>query len=139
AVSKASKEFLLKEGRVPSTRELANLLSMTEEAVKLALQIPWSISLDVKKATSKVDHPLYDTVASETPNPEEELLQKEEQRELMSLLHSHEIGPRSAKVIMLYYGLDQREPMTLEKIGAELGITRERVRQIRESTLVKLR
>src|SRR5690606_15773101 len=111
-----------------------------EEAVKLALQIPWSISLDVKKATSKVDHPLYDTVASETPNPEEDLLRKEEQRELTSALEAlHEIGPRSAKIITLYYGLGQAEPMTLDEIGACLGITRERVRQIRNRTLMKLR
>jgi RNA polymerase primary sigma factor len=47
---------------------------------------------------------------------------------------------REARVIRLYYGLeDARDPMTLEEIGSLLGITRERVRQIKEKALARLR
>ena len=44
-----------------------------------------------------------------------------------------------AKILRLYFGLDSPEPMTLEEIGAQLGITRERVRQIKEKALSRLR
>ena len=46
---------------------------------------------------------------------------------------------REAKILRLYFGLDGREPMTLEEIGTLLGITRERVRQIKEKALSRLR
>ena len=46
---------------------------------------------------------------------------------------------REAKILRLYFGLDDQEPMTLEEIGTLLGITRERVRQIKEKALLRLR
>ena len=46
---------------------------------------------------------------------------------------------REAKILRLYFGLDSPEPMTLEEIGALLGITRERFRQIKEKALSRLR
>jgi RNA polymerase primary sigma factor len=46
---------------------------------------------------------------------------------------------REAKILRLYFGLDSQEPMTLEEIGSMLGITRERVRQIKEKALARLR
>ena len=46
---------------------------------------------------------------------------------------------REGKVLRLYFGLDGQDPMTLEEIGSLLGITRERVRQIKEKALVRLR
>ena len=46
---------------------------------------------------------------------------------------------REAKILRLYFGLDGKEPMTLEEIGSLLGITRERVRQIKEKALSRLR
>jgi RNA polymerase primary sigma factor len=46
---------------------------------------------------------------------------------------------REAKILRLYFGLDGSEAMTLEEIGALLGITRERVRQIKEKALARLR
>jgi len=46
---------------------------------------------------------------------------------------------REAKILRLYFGLDDQEPTTLEEIGSLLGITRERVRQIKEKALLRLR
>ena len=46
---------------------------------------------------------------------------------------------REAKILRLYFGLDDQDPMTLEEIGSLMGITRERVRQIKQKALVRLR
>ena len=46
---------------------------------------------------------------------------------------------REAKILRLYFGLDDQDPMTLEEIGALMGITRERVRQIKQKALIRLR
>ena len=46
---------------------------------------------------------------------------------------------REAKILRLYFGLEGQDPMTLEEIGSQLGITRERVRQIKEKALARLR
>ena len=46
---------------------------------------------------------------------------------------------REAKILRLYFGLDDQQPMTLEEIGALMGITRERVRQIKQKALIRLR
>ena len=51
----------------------------------------------------------------------------------------HSLKEREAKILRLYFGIDGSEPMTLEEIGALLGITRERVRQIKEKALSRLR
>ena len=51
----------------------------------------------------------------------------------------HALKEREAKILRLYFGLDDQQPMTLEEIGKILGITRERVRQIKEKAIIRLR
>ena len=62
----------------------------------------------------------------------------EEDPESIEEALSH-LKERESKILRLYFGLDGSEPMTLEEIGALLGITRERVRQIKEKALSRLR
>ncbi len=68
--------------------------------------------------------------------PEDALVADEEQTKVLGLLN--EIEPREADVLRSHYGLDGRRPMTLKQIGKELGLTRERIRQIQRSALTKL-
>ena len=62
-----------------------------------------------------------------------ESLKKEIERALMTL------SPREAEIIRLYYGINIKEPFTLEEIGDQLGLTRERVRQIKERAIRRLK
>jgi RNA polymerase primary sigma factor len=71
-----------------------------------------------------------------TGRPEDPLVEDEEKAKAVRLLD--EIDPREAKVLRLHYGLDGRQPMTLKEIGKKLGLTRERIRQIRRDALLKL-
>ena len=68
--------------------------------------------------------------------PEDALVADEEQAKALRLLN--EIEPREADVLRLHYGLDGNKPMTLREIGKKLGLTRERIRQIRRDALTKL-
>jgi RNA polymerase primary sigma factor len=70
----------------------------------------------------------------------EEMTDSRLQREFIDKLFQRHLTPRERKILSLYYGLEEgSEALTLEKIGALLGVTRERIRQIRERAFEKLR
>jgi RNA polymerase primary sigma factor len=71
------------------------------------------------------------------PTPDEETFDKALTQSIQEALAG--LKEREAKILKLYFGLDGSEPMTLEQIGAVLNITRERVRQIKEKALSRLR
>ncbi|MFU8829993.1 MAG: sigma-70 family RNA polymerase sigma factor, partial [Phycisphaerales bacterium] len=71
-----------------------------------------------------------------TETPEGEMLRRDEMQTVLKLLDA--IDEREARVLRLRFGLDGKEPLTLKQIGAEIGLTRERVRQIEVEALRKL-
>ena len=71
------------------------------------------------------------------PGPDEELYTQALQSSIDEALNT--LNEREAKVLRLYFGLGDTEPLTLEQIGERFGITRERVRQIKERALARLR
>ena len=84
------------------------------------------------------DSSLYDVLRSgESPSPDEDLmtesLRVEIERSLLTLT------PREADLIRLYFGLNGSHPMTLEEIGEAFDLTRERVRQIKEKAIRRLK
>jgi RNA polymerase primary sigma factor len=131
--------MLLQElGREPTVEELANDLELTKEEVEKTLAISQShLSLDAPMTPGE-DNRLLDYLPDQySPGPEDEAYEralKETIEEALSTLKE-----REAKILRLYFGLDDQEPMTLEEIGSLLGITRERVRQIKEKALLRLR
>jgi RNA polymerase primary sigma factor len=68
--------------------------------------------------------------------PEDALIAVEEKVKALKLLN--EIDPREANVLRLHYGLDGKKPMSLKEIGKKMGLTRERIRQIRRDALTNL-
>ena len=125
-------------GREPTVEEIAHGLDLSAEEVEAALVISRShLSLDAPVASGE-DQRLLDYLPDQfAENPEEAAYDAALKETVEGVLGS--LDAREAKVLRLYFGLDDQEPMTLEEIGDLLGITRERVRQIKEKGLGRLR
>jgi RNA polymerase primary sigma factor len=125
-------------GREPTHGEIAEGMDITEEEVAKTMSISQThVSLDAP-LTPGEDNRLLDYLA-DTVNltPDEQTFEKALTETVEEALSG--LKEREARILRLYFGLDGAEPMTLEQIGAAMGITRERVRQIKEKALSRLR
>jgi RNA polymerase primary sigma factor len=125
-------------GREPSPNEIAAELDLSEVEVSDTLKISNShLSLDAPFSVSE-DNSLIDILEDEfQPAPDEELLDFSLKLEIEKALDT--LTPREAEVISLYFGLNHEKALTLEEIGARFSLTRERVRQIKEKAIRRLR
>lgn len=125
-------------GRVPSPEEIAKELELSENEVADTLKISNShLSLDAPFSVSE-DNSLIDILEDEfQPSPDEALLSSSLRVEIEKALDT--LTPREAEVINLYFGLHHEKALTLEEIGARFSLTRERVRQIKEKAIRRLR
>ncbi len=123
--------------REPSSVEIAELLEMAPEEVKEAMRTNGrTISMDAP-ISSEEDNTMYDVMMNpETPSPDRNLINESLAYEIERALSS--LSPREAKVVKLYFGINMKHPYTLEEIGEELGLTRERVRQIKEKAIKRI-
>lgn len=124
--------------RAPSAEEIAQELDMTEEDVKESLKNSGRhISMDAPLVEGE-DSNLYDVLKSgESPNPDRDLMNESLRIEIERALQT--LTPREADVIRLYFGLGGQHAMTLEEIGETFDLTRERVRQIKEKAIRRLK
>ncbi len=84
------------------------------------------------------ENTLYDVLRSdETNTPEKELMVESLRKEIDRAIST--LTPREADVVRLYFGLNSKHPMTLEEIGEKFDLTRERVRQIKEKAIRRLK
>lgn len=137
-IGRRSSALLQELGREPTVDEIAEGLDITQEEVERTLAISQShLSLDAP-LTPGEDNRLLDYLPDQfSPGPEDEAYERALKQTIEEALSS--LKEREAKILRLYFGLDDQDPMTLEEIGALMGITRERVRQIKEKALVRLR
>lgn len=137
-IGRRSSALLQELGREPTVEEIAQDLDITEEEVERTLAISQShLSLDAP-ITPGEDNRLLDYLPDQfAAGPEDEAYEHALKNSIEEALST--LKEREAKILRLYFGLDDQEPMTLEEIGTLLGITRERVRQIKEKALLRLR
>ncbi|MCD6161345.1 MAG: sigma-70 family RNA polymerase sigma factor [candidate division Zixibacteria bacterium] len=137
-IGKISSNLEQEYGREPSANEIAQELELTEKEVADTLKISNShLSLDAPFSASE-DNSLIDILEDEfQPSPDESLLDESLRVEIEKALDT--LTPREAEVINLYFGLTHEKPLTLEEIGARFSLTRERVRQIKEKAIKRLR
>ncbi len=128
--------------RDPTDHELGRLLDETPEQVRAAKQMSATeISLDAPVDRSDREaSTLGERFTGQDGVEIEEVTDFKLMRETIDKVFQRYLTPRERKILQLYYGLDEgAEAMTLEKIGALMGVTRERIRQIRERAFEKLR
>lgn len=137
-IGKRANTLLQELGREATNAEIAEGMEITEEEVAKTMSISQvHLSLDAPMSPGE-DNRLLDYIPdTQSATPDEETFEKA----LSESVHEALAGlkERESKILRLYFGLDGSEPMTLEQIGAVLNITRERVRQIKEKALSRLR
>jgi RNA polymerase primary sigma factor len=141
SINKINKMYALLEQsneRPPTAEEIAKELDMTVNDVRESMKNSGRhLSMDAPLVEGE-DSNLYDVLRSgESPNPDRVLIQESLRTEIERSLET--LTPREADVVRLYFGLGDQHPMTLEEIGETFDLTRERVRQIKEKAIRRLK
>ncbi|MBX7094511.1 MAG: RNA polymerase sigma factor RpoD/SigA [Flavobacteriales bacterium] len=143
SINKINKAFAKLEQtyeRIPTDDELAEVLELTPEEVKQSMRYSGRhVSMDAPLKEGDDDSSsMYDVLVGEdSPSPEGGLIKDSLRREIERSLTT--LTPREADVVRLYFGLGGEHPLTLEEIGERFDLTRERVRQIKEKAIRRLK
>ena len=137
-ITRQTRVFSQEHGREPTSQELADALGMPVEKVKRVLKIAKDpISLETPVGEEEDSH-LVDFIKDESiESPSEVLSRTDEQEEVRKVLKT--LTPREEKVIRMRFGIGERSDHTLEEVGQDFAVTRERIRQIEATALRKLR
>jgi RNA polymerase primary sigma factor len=141
SINKINKTFSRLEQefeREPTAEEIAIALDMVPKEVKEYLKSSGKhVSMDAPLAPDE-DSDMYDVfVTDEITLPDRQLINESLKKEIDRILTT--LSPREADIIRMYYGLSGKHPFTLEEIGEYFDLTRERVRQIKEKAIRRLK
>lgn len=137
-ISKASRLLQQERSDAPKPEDIAKELDVPVAEVRETLLCGRSMrSLDATFKEEE-DHSLLDILADDRQESPENLVMRGCLRGQIDTALGSLVG-REAEIVKLYFGLDGEEPMTLDQIGARFGLTRERVRQIKEKAIHRLR
>jgi RNA polymerase primary sigma factor len=128
-------------GRTPADQEIADEMGEPVETVRALRRVAASeLSLDAPIDRGDRDSASFgERFAGAEAEDIEETVESQAQREFLDRMFEKYLTERERKILYLYYGLDDGEERTLEEIGSLLGVTRERIRQIRNRAFEKLR
>jgi RNA polymerase primary sigma factor len=143
-ISKARKEVTHQIGRVPSDPELAHFMNMSvddlrsivaKEQTVISLESPFRKGANHNSQVD--DRTIGDFIASDAPTPEEDAQRLGLQNEIRAVMG--ELAERERRVLVLRYGLEDGEQMSLSRIANEMGISLDQVRHVEARALTKLR
>ena len=124
--------------REPTIDEVADIMKTSPELIEDSLNVSINhVSMDAPLKDEDGNN-LYDVMLNdESPSPDNSLISSSLKKEIERSLST--LGEREAEILRYYFGLNNNQPHTLEEIGDEFGLTRERVRQIKEKAIKKLK
>ena len=126
-----------KLGRSPSLEEIADRIDISTDRVHNALEASQqNLSLDAPAFPDQTTT-LVEVFASDETGVDESFIDREMRAVVTDCLEV--LDPRECQVVRAYFGLNESEPMTLEEIAGTMGVTRERVRQMRNRALEKMK
>lgn len=137
-VKKAKAELMQINGTDPSEKEIADHIGADLDKVQTVL--------DLAQVTTSLDTPvddegetcIGDLIADNTAeNPLSKLLREANTQIIQSVLNT--LPPREAEILRMRFGIDREKPMTLEEVGQHYGLTKERIRQVENKAIRKLR
>ncbi|MBN1637480.1 MAG: RNA polymerase sigma factor RpoD/SigA [Ignavibacteriales bacterium] len=133
AISKIEQEF----ERQPSESELAEMLEMNVSEITDTLKVSGrQVSVDAPFSQNE-DNGYLDVLKNDSPSPDEKLMGESLRVEIDRALST--LSEKESEVIRLYFGLNREHCLTLEEIGEKFDLTRERVRQIKEKAIRRLK
>ncbi|MDD5276869.1 MAG: RNA polymerase sigma factor RpoD/SigA [Methylovulum sp.] len=137
-VYRAKEELIAKTGKEPSVKDLANYTQLSDSEINTILSISQSaISLEISDDEESVFAPIDFLEQQVFTHPFKMIAASNLEELLVKAIEA--LSPREAKVICSHFGVDSDKEMTLQEIGAELNLTRERVRQIQAIALNKIK
>lgn len=124
--------------RPPTELEISHALDLTAKDIKVSIKnAVRHISMDAPLAIGEENN-MYDVLLSkDAPSPDKQLITDSLRKEIERALNT--LTRREADIVRLYYGLNEKYPITLEEIGEAFNLTRERVRQIKEKAIKRLK
>jgi len=133
----AQREYQERYGRSATIQELSEYLKMPEKKVRIIRRAVRAFAAPTQSGSDADGNALSELLPDErTPSPDAQVFSATEVEAIQALLG--QIDEREATILKMRYGLDDHEPMTLKDIGAAIGLTRERVRQIEAEARRKL-
>jgi len=139
-IYRASQKFEEEYDRKPTNEELAEILDMPIDTVIYSLKVSsshFSIDAPLRSDDGYKKNTLDIIPNNNRPSPDENLVKESLSKEIEYMLSI--LTERESKIIMMIYGIGSEKKSTLEEIGDNFNLTRERIRQIKESALKKLR
>jgi len=138
-INQALAKFLQINQREPSVSELSEIVEMSEKNVRMLLKInSRHVSVDAPLSSDSDSSSMIDVLETDhMPTPDNDLMSQslvDEVKHVLANLH-----PRESEILGYYYGLNGQRALSLEEIGETMGLTRERVRQIKEKAIRRLR
>jgi len=137
-INKAFNKLEQEYQREPTVDEIADLMESRSDLVEDSMNFSnIHVSMDAPLRDEEANN-MYDVMLNDdSPSPDNELISSSLKQEIERSLAT--LGDREAEILRYYYGLRNYQPHTLEEIGDEFGLTRERVRQIKEKAIKKLK
>ncbi len=138
-INKSRRTFVQEHGREPTYADLAKMLSMDEKKIKNIIKISKEpISLEAPIGDGE-DASIKDFIENENEVSPAETVSSNDLKQRVREMIDAVLTPREKKVIKMRYGIDVSSDHTLEDVGRDFGVTRERIRQIEVKALKKIR